>query len=121
MWTSEDFIIILQQWRSTKFCIFFTTKRLITLMSFADSLTVDSTYKVIWTGFPCIMVGHRDSSRQFNWFVVRLCSSEDTKDYYFDFNTLRTLSKKIRNHLVLLLLLRIPHLKLTMLPVRLLA
>ena len=43
------------------------------------------------------MVGHCDSSRQFHLFGVCLCSSEDTRDYYFVFNTLQTLSKKIRN------------------------
>ena len=71
------------------FGIFFSTKRLINLVSLSDSLNADATYKLIWNDFPCLIVGTTDKDRHFHPFGLSITSNETSKDFEFIFSSLK--------------------------------
>ena len=64
-----------------------TTK---TLMKYAcnnDFICIDATYKLIWLGFPVMLVGSVDKKRQFHPFGISVCSNEKAADFTFIFKS----------------------------------
>ncbi|CAF4368506.1 unnamed protein product [Rotaria sp. Silwood2] len=72
-----------------KFRFFVTTKRLLFNASISNKIHVDTTYKLIWQGFPCFIIGTTDMIRQFHPFGFAVCSNEKQNDFEFIFNCLR--------------------------------
>ena len=78
------------------FKLFFTTKRLINLTALPRlALHADATYKLIWNGFPVLLVGATDSGHTFHPFGLAVVPNEDEDSFAFLFRTLRTLAHEI--------------------------
>ena len=53
------------------------------------NLHADGTYKLMWQGFPVLVVGSSDKNKKFRPMGLAVASSETTEDYMFMFNTLK--------------------------------
>lgn len=62
-----------------------STKRLLKNASNYDNICVDATYKVVFHGYPLLVIGSIDANRKFHLIAVSLCVSEKTTDYEFLF------------------------------------
>lgn len=71
------------------FRIFVTTRRLLCFIELSNIVTTDATYKLVWQGFPCIVVGVVDNNKSFHPVGFSCCDSEDAFDYEFVFNSLK--------------------------------
>jgi hypothetical protein len=71
----------------SKFRIFISTKRLLKHAFDAKKLHVDATYKLIWQGFPVLIIGTSDMDRHFHIFGMAICSNEKTDDFKFIFRS----------------------------------
>ncbi|CAF2907650.1 unnamed protein product [Rotaria sp. Silwood2] len=69
-----------------KFRFFVTTKRLLFNASISNKIHVDATYKLIWQGFPCFIIGTTDMIKQFHPYGFAVCSNEKEKDFEFIFS-----------------------------------
>jgi hypothetical protein len=72
-----------------KFRFFVTTKRLLFNSSISNKMHIDATYKLIWQGFPCFIIGTTDMIKQFHPYGFAVCSNEKEKDFAFIFNCIR--------------------------------
>ncbi|CAF0962497.1 unnamed protein product [Rotaria sordida] len=68
------------------FRFFVTTKRLLFNASISNKIHVDATYKLIWQGFPCFIIGTTDIIKQFHPYGFAVCSNEKEKDFEFIFS-----------------------------------
>ncbi len=59
-----------------KFRFFVTTKRLLFNATISNKSHADATYKLIWQGFPCLIIGTTDMIRQFHPYGFAVCSNE---------------------------------------------
>ena len=71
------------------FRIAITTKYLLSLALKTGHICADTTYKLIWQGFPVLVVGTTDLQRHFHPVSVYLCSNESTEDFIFIFSNLK--------------------------------
>ncbi|XP_077298239.1 uncharacterized protein LOC143919681 [Arctopsyche grandis] len=55
----------------------------------------DATYKLIWQGFPVLVIGTSDRNKKFHILAVAVCSNEQTADFEFVFRSLKETVKKI--------------------------
>ncbi|RNA21679.1 hypothetical protein BpHYR1_049475 [Brachionus plicatilis] len=69
------------------FRIFITTKRLISNADKTKNLTVNATYKLIWQGFPVLMIGTTDRQRHFHPFGICISTNETGDDFRFLFES----------------------------------
>ena len=66
--------------------IFFTTGRLLKFASNDSShIACDATYKLIWQGYPTIMVGSTDRGCHYHPYGFVVATNEETLDYVFMF------------------------------------
>ena len=72
-----------------KFRFFVTTKRSLFYASISNKIHIDATYKLIWQGFPCFIIGTTDMIKQFHPFGFSVCSNEKENDFEFIFSCLR--------------------------------
>jgi len=72
------------------FRFFVSTPRLMSLLNFSESLQADATYKLLWEGFPVLVVGTSDKNRHFHPFGMAVCSSEAQEDFQTIFNILKS-------------------------------
>jgi len=72
-----------------KFRFFITTKRLLQIASRSKRIHADATYKLLWQGFPVLIVGTTDLDRHFHAFGMSVCSNETTHDFRFLFRGLQ--------------------------------
>jgi hypothetical protein len=49
----------------------------------------DATYKLIWQGYPCIVVGVVDNNKSFHPVGFIVCDGEATEDFVFVFSSLK--------------------------------
>jgi hypothetical protein len=68
-----------------QFRLFFTTKRLIRIASIAILAHTDATYKLIWQGFPVLIVGTSDAYKRFHPIGLAVCTNERAADFQFLF------------------------------------
>ena len=68
--------------------IFFTTKRLLKFALTAVNMHADATYKLIWQGFPVLMVGTTDKQNHYISFGIAVTTSETKQDFEFIFKSL---------------------------------
>jgi hypothetical protein len=72
-----------------KFRLAITTKQLLENTLNSEMVQADATYKLIWQGFPVLIVGTSDSQRQFHPFCLAICTNETEEDYNFLFSSLK--------------------------------
>ena len=59
-----------------KFQIFLSSVRLLNVASISLHVHADATYKLIWHGFPVLIVGTTDMKKVFHPFGLDICSNE---------------------------------------------
>ncbi len=71
------------------FRFFVTTRRLLSIATEASFIHADSTYKLIWNGFPVLICGTSDKNKVFHPFGLSVCTKEKEHDYQFMFECLQ--------------------------------
>jgi len=75
-----------------------STKTLLSLALKEDIIIhADATYKLIWQGFPVLLLGTTDRNRKFRLLGIAVCSNEQTDDFEFLFQSLKETVQKIYN------------------------
>lgn len=65
-----------------------------------DKLHCDATYKLVWNGFPVLLVGTTDLYRSFHIFGIAVCTNETETDFRFIFESLKNgLDEKFKTKL----------------------
>ncbi|CAF1431807.1 unnamed protein product [Rotaria magnacalcarata] len=82
------------------FRIFISSIRLLNIISMSSHVCSDATYKLVWQGFPVLIVGTTDLNKAFHPFGLAICSNEKTKDFEFIFNCIQIGLKKINKDLL---------------------
>ncbi|CAF3850379.1 unnamed protein product [Rotaria sp. Silwood1] len=62
-----------------KFRIFISSIRLINMASISQHIHADATYKLVWQGFPVLVIGTTDFNKAFHPFGLAICSYEKQK------------------------------------------
>jgi hypothetical protein len=68
--------------------VFLSTTKLLATTALGERIHADGTYKLIWQGFPVIVVGTTDARRSFVLGGLAICSGETVEDYQFAFDTM---------------------------------
>lgn len=79
----------------TYFRCLVSSKTLLKLSTNVKHIHVDATYKLIWQGYPVLIVGSTDTTRQFHPYGLSICSNEKTEDFIFLFSALKLAIEKI--------------------------
>ena len=58
------------------------------LASKSTILNADATYKLVWQGYPIIIIGTTDLDRHFHAFGLGVCTNETTADFNFIFSSI---------------------------------
>ena len=66
-----------------------STRRLLDLLESGHFLQCDSTYKLIWNGYPVIIIGTSDAKRKFFPIAIAVCSNERHLDFKFIFESIQ--------------------------------
>lgn len=74
----------------SKFRFFVSTKKLLQGAINVEKIHTDATYKLIWQGFPVLLVGTTDMHRQFHMFGILVSTNEKEADIVFMFNALKS-------------------------------
>ncbi|CAF1545409.1 unnamed protein product, partial [Rotaria sp. Silwood1] len=82
------------------FRVFLSSVRLLNIASISSHVHADATYKLIWQGFPVLVIGTTDLKKVFHPFGLAICSNEQTKDFEFIFNSAQIGLKKINKNLL---------------------
>ena len=69
--------------------VLMTTKNSLVLLSEAQNISIDSTYKVIDIGYPVVVVGMTDANQSFVLLAVGIVSDETMETYLWILNVLR--------------------------------
>lgn len=77
------------------FRFFVSTKTLIQIASGVKNMHTDATYKLVWQGYPVLLVGLSDSDRKFHPFGVCAATRERAEDFEFIFNSIKTAVKNL--------------------------
>ena len=67
--------------------VFLSTSKLLATTALGERIHADGTYKLIWQGFPVIVVGTPDARRSFVLGGLAICSGEMVEDNQFAFDT----------------------------------
>ena len=68
---------------------FVTTLRFLSMLKMSNLFTTDASYKLIWQGFLCIVVGVLDNNKSFHPIGFIVCDSEDCDDFEFVFKSIK--------------------------------
>ncbi|CAF4312743.1 unnamed protein product, partial [Rotaria sordida] len=79
------------------FRLFVTTKNLMKNCLNSNHVCAYATYKLIWQGYPVLMVGTTDKQCAFHPFGMALCINEQTDDFEFIFKSLQITVEKLYN------------------------
>ncbi|XP_031635576.1 uncharacterized protein LOC116348655 [Contarinia nasturtii] len=66
-----------------------STKQLLRNAAKYSNICADGTYRVVFFGYPLLVVGSIDSNRSFHLIAASLCVSEKTTDYEFLFEAIK--------------------------------
>lgn len=72
-----------------RFCFFVSSKRLLRNIVKGNRLHADSTYKLIWEGFPVLIIGTTDQDKSFHMAGLGVCSHEKEADFAFCFASIK--------------------------------
>lgn len=70
-----------------KFCM--STPHLLDILSSANVISIDATYKLNWMEYPLIILGVVDNMKRFHPMVYGCSSHERTEDYRYIFETVK--------------------------------
>lgn len=65
----------------SSFWFLLTTVRLLSIVKKSTLIAADSTYKLVWLGFPGVLLGTVDMKKQYHKICFGLTSSEKTSDW----------------------------------------
>ena len=65
-----------------------STKRLLRGLNRSVMVQADASYKVVWQGYPILLMGTTDKSQTFHPFVLAVCKGESKEDFAFIFRAL---------------------------------
>lgn len=82
------------------FRFFVSTKLLLRQAINVSKLHTDATYKLVWQGFPIIVIGTSDSNRKFHPFGVMVSTNERSEDFEFIFQSLKNGVYKLTNEVI---------------------
>ena len=68
---------------------FVPTKRLLDHARYVSHLVCDGTYKLIWQGYPVLVVGTTDRMKMFHPFGLCVTLKEEASDFEFLFSSLK--------------------------------
>lgn len=74
---------------NSEFRFFVSSKRLLQIAMNAVKLHTDGTYKLIWQGFPVLLIGTTDANRKFHPIGLCVSKHERTIDFEFIFRTVK--------------------------------
>ena len=74
-----------------------STASLLKLAINCSYVCTDATYKLIWFGFPVLMIGTTDPNRQFHPFGMAVSTNECAQDFKFIFESVKDAVKSIHN------------------------
>jgi SWIM zinc finger len=83
-----DFSYNLEMGLVNGFQIIFSTKRLLRLAQHARNVHVDGTYKLVYQGYPVLIIGFSDASRSFHPIALSLSMKERLCDYHHLFTVI---------------------------------
>ena len=66
-----------------------STQRLLKLVSKSDMVQAHGTYKLVWQGYPVIILGTTDKQHVFHPFAHAVCKDESSDDFAFVFRAVR--------------------------------
>lgn len=89
------FIVADIEYTKLKFRFFATSKALIKKAQGAKCLCDDETYKLIWQGFPVLVVGTTDMNRMFHLIGIAVCQYEQEEDFGFLFESVKNCARKL--------------------------
>jgi hypothetical protein len=69
--------------------IVISTRRLLSLARKSRMMQTDGSYKLVWQGYPIILVGTSDVNNTFHPFVLAILKGETEDDYAFAFEAIR--------------------------------
>lgn len=75
-----------------------STKSLLRLTTVANNIHADATYKLIWQGFPVLVVGTTDRAKKFHPLCMAVSTSERKEDFQMLFETLRNCASDLYSH-----------------------
>jgi len=78
---------------------FMVSSKILLKLALREELIIhaDATYKLIWQGFPVLLVGTTDRNRKFHLLGLAVCNNEESDDFQFIFRTLKEAVQKIYN------------------------
>lgn len=65
-----------------------STKHLISQLDLAKNVHADSTYKLVWQGFPVLIIGTTDRDLHFHVVALAVTTTEQTSDFQFFFQAI---------------------------------
>jgi hypothetical protein len=71
------------------FRFFVSTKRLLRIAKDKNYITTDATYKLLWLGFPVLIVGTTCKNCNYHPYGIGLASNEKTKDFKLMFESIK--------------------------------
>jgi hypothetical protein len=77
------------------FRFFITSRYLMSICANSYKIHADATYKLLWQGFPVLIVGTTDMDKHFHPFGLSVCTNEKKEDFKFLFRALVATSKKL--------------------------
>jgi hypothetical protein len=78
------------------FRFFISTRLLLELsVNFTKIIQTDGTYKLLWQGFPIILIGSSGANRVFHAVGLAVVSKERANDFTFVFNSLNVGKEKL--------------------------
>lgn len=82
-------------YQTLNFRFFATSIALIKKAQEAKCLCADATYKLLWQGFPVLVVGTTDLNRMFHLIGIAVCRSEKEEDFEFLFESVQKSAQKL--------------------------
>ena len=73
---------------------------MLNIASISSHINADATYKLIWKGYPVLIIGTTDLNKVFHPFGLAICSNEKMKDFQFIFNSIQIGMQKIKKELL---------------------
>lgn len=81
----------------SEFRFMVSSKKLLENAINIDKIHTDATYKLVWQGFPVLLVGTTDMHRQFHVIGVAVCTTETALDFAFIFGAMNKGLQQVYN------------------------
>ena len=79
-----------EAFHSRQFRFLVSSKTLLKNASHSRIACADGTYKLVWQGYPVLMIGTTDRDRHFHSFGLAVCSNEEIADFKFMFDSVQS-------------------------------